>query len=122
MVPVDFAATAWGCVGWLAVVEELSKVLSFLLKPEAKSMCSYCSSRKSLGTNLGLLLPCLLWPKPLNPTFFPLPRLAWGFPGAYLPALTAAVYLCPSHLDLITWALLALPSCSSYYSYDGAPL
>lgn len=29
-----------------------------------------------------------------------LPRLAWGFRRAYLPALTAAVYLCPAHLDL----------------------
>lgn len=43
VVPVDFAAAAWGCVDWLAVVEELRKVFSCLLKPEAKSMCSYCS-------------------------------------------------------------------------------
>lgn len=82
----------------------------------------YCSSRKCLDTSLGLSLPCLLWPEPLSPAFSPLPRLAWGFQRAYLPALTAAVYLCPVRLDLITQALLALPSCSSFYIYDGAPL
>lgn len=50
------------CLGLceLAIVEEFRKVFSCLLKPEAQSMHSYCSSRKCLGTSLGLSLPCLL--------------------------------------------------------------
>ena len=72
-----------------AAVEELRKVFSCLLKPEAISMCSYCSSRKCLGTSLRLSLPCLLWPKPLNPTVSPPISLALlgGFGGhIYLPS------------------------------------
>lgn len=45
---MDFAAAAWGCVDWLAVVKELRKVFSCLLKPEAKKVCVVIAAQENV--------------------------------------------------------------------------
>lgn len=103
----------------LAIVQELMKMLSLLLKPDRKSICSHCSSRKCLGTSLGLSLSCLLCPEPCKPTSAPLTSLVFlgGFRGcAYLPprllsscdlhmSTSAHGSFCPSYPVVLTAAV-----------------